>query len=214
MYMRDVRKPLELSVTDLQSLIRKLEKITNTKFNDKFSDQINNFIGILREKFLIDQTIPNHKKMKREFVKLKSSLNKISDMDLGHHVQMLLYASMPGGIGKFSEACDNIETLSQACDIAIDDLKQREKQKEHTFTATKQAMATELARELDSFGVKITSYRDGVFENSLREFFTAFNGQASGKDFNIYVAEDLFKIIRKAKKDYTNTERFILLRFR
>jgi hypothetical protein len=75
-------------------------------------------------------------------------------------------------------------------------------------------MATELARELVRFGVKITTTRGGIFEKCVREFYKAFNGKAGGEEFRIYPRDDLFAIIKKAKDDYTNPERFILLQFR
>lgn len=217
MYMRDLRKPLELSDEDLQKLIDRLEVITDTKFNATFADQINNFIGILREKNLIELHIPKNKQIKRELEKLKNALCKASDIQdsqISGEAEMFLFDAIPGGTDTYIQSTENIVMLTQACKAAIENLSQKLKPKASSFAEVKQAMATELARELDSFGIKISAYRDGVFEKCVRELFSAFNGQASGKAFKIYVADDLFQIIKTAKKDYKVTERFVLLKFR
>ena len=62
MNLRDTRKPYELSEGELQTLIAKFEKITDTKFDKAFADQVNNFIGIFREKILIESLKTHWKK--------------------------------------------------------------------------------------------------------------------------------------------------------
>ena len=64
MNLRDTRKPYELSEGELQTLIAKFEKITDTKFDKAFADQVNNFIGIFREKILIERDAIKNKKIK------------------------------------------------------------------------------------------------------------------------------------------------------
>ncbi len=217
MYMRDMRKPLELPDDKLQKLVTDLEAITGTKFNSAFADQVNNFIGILREKSLVEQNAPKNKQIKRELVKFKNAMSKAYDIESGQlsfNAQMLLFSAIEGSLGTYTESIEHLKILIQACTTAIEGLPKQDKSKELSFAVVKQAMATELARELNSFGIKITSYRDGIFGKCVREFFNAFNGQAIGITFNIYVAEDLFQTIKTAKKDYLKTERFVLLKFR
>ena len=57
MYLRDLRKPYELNEQKLSALIEKLEAITDKSFDARFSDDLNNFIGILREKYLVSKHI-------------------------------------------------------------------------------------------------------------------------------------------------------------
>lgn len=217
MYMRDARKPLELSKDDLNTLIHKFEDITETKFNDAFNDQINNFIGIIRETYLIQQQLITNKEIQRELTKLKNTLRKAVEIDesqLSQHTRMALTSACPNGMEEYVNLTNSVEILANNCDIAIEKIKQRKKPKEFSYLNVKQAMATELARELASFGVKITAYRDGTFESCLREFFFAIKGQAGDIIFKDYVADDLFQVIKVAKKNYTNEERFFLLKFR
>jgi len=42
MNLRETRKPYELSEGELQALIGKFEKITDTQFDPAFADQVNN----------------------------------------------------------------------------------------------------------------------------------------------------------------------------
>lgn len=217
MYQRDLRKPFELSEAELKALISKFEEIAEISFNKAFADNVNNFIGILREKYLIEEHAITNKEIKREITRVRNSLRKSLqnlDTDISDHTQTALFSALPGGMEEFAETYNAIEGFKDTCDIAIKKVNERIKPKEFNFPSVKQAMATELARELDSFDIPITAYRDGVFCKCVREFFNAFNGEAGGHTFRIYVPEDLFKIIQTAKDDHLTTERFILLRFR
>jgi hypothetical protein len=216
MYLSETRKPLELSKEELQKLVAEFEKITETKFNSAFADQINNFISILREQFLIERSTPSNKQIKRELVRLNKALNNLTDIQgsLSNHALMAVIGASSDGADIFARLSQNALAASQGTIKAMENLGQNKRSKEFSFTGIKLAIATELARELASFGVKITTYRDGIFADCLRAFFTAVNGYASNQQFSIYVAEDLFNIIKKAKEKHTDPERFFLLKFR
>ena len=217
MYMRDARKPLELPEKELRTLIGKLEKITGVTFNDTFGDQINNFIGIIRETYLIEEHALTNKEIKRQLTQLRNALKKaiaLQEGMLGDHAGMMHMSAMQGGMEEYVNGWNAVEGLLAANDAAIEKVNERARAKEFKFLQVQQAMATELARELASFGVKITAYRDGIFANCVREFLKAFNGNANGKKFRAYVPDDLFTIIQTAKDDHTSSERFFLLNFR
>ena len=217
MYMRDRRKPYELSGEELRELIGRFEKITGVKFNDAFADEVNNFIGIMRDKFLIDRNITDNKKIKRTLEVYQRHLVKTMEMQnagMDRWAHNHLTQHLPGGIDAIIEANEPMEVLLEGCIKAINELSGRSRTTDIDFPHVKQAMATELARELAAFGVKISATRGGIFEQCVREFYKAFNGEAGGEEFKIYPRDDLFPIIKKAKDDHTNPERFILLQFR
>ncbi len=217
MYLRDQRKPWELPDSKLKALIDKLEAITETKFNEAFADNVNNFIGILRETHLIEKHAKTNKEVKRQLTQLRNALQKVATLDdsvLGDHAGMMLMSSMPGGMEEYVNASNAIETLLTACKTAISKVNERTRAKEFKFLQVQQSMATELARELAGFGVNITAYRDGIFAQCVREFLQAYNGNVGDQKFRMYVPEDLFTVIQKAKDGYTNPERFLLLNLR
>lgn len=215
--MRDQRKPYELSNEDLRKLIGKFEKITGLTFDNAFADEVNNFIGILRDKFLIDRNLSNNKKVKRALESYKGHLTKAMEMQnagMNTAAHNHLTHHLSGGIDAIIMATEAMEILLEGCDKAIEELAERSRTTKIDFPVVKQAMATELARELAKFGVKISATRGGIFEKCVREFYRAFNGKAGNEEFKIYPRDDLFAIIKKAKDDYTNQDRFILLQFR
>lgn len=217
MNMRDTRKPFELPEECLRNLICQIEEITETKFNDAFADQVNNFIGILREKHLIEVHTVHNKQMAKELTQLRNALTKAANLiggKMSDEARMALVGASPGSMDTLIDGSQSIEALLEGCDRAIENVKKRKRDKEYSFAATKQAMATELARELSSFGVKITAYRDGVFAKCLKAFLYAYKGEVNGVAFKMYVTEDLFKIIQTAKENHVLPERHIMLNFR
>jgi uncharacterized protein YqeY len=217
MNLRDTRKPYELSEGELQTLIAKFEKITDTKFDKAFADQVNNFIGIYRQKILIERDAIKNRKIKRELTQLEGALRKVSTLQndkISYNAQMALFTRLPNMFQSFIDANDSIEELRQACQDAIASLGQTEKSTEYSLTNLKPILATELARELNKAGVEITAYREGTFGKCLEAFLKAIKGEAGGEKFNISIREDLFPIIKQAKDDYATTERFVLLKFR
>jgi len=214
MNLRDVRKPLELNPSELRSLIDRLEEITETKFNDAFADNVNNFMGILREKHQIEVHGVRNKQVAKELTQLRNALGKAATLlggKMSDDARMALVAASPGHMDTLIDGSQYIERLIEGCGQAIDSLDQRKRPKEYAFAAIKQAMATELARELSSFGVKITAYRDGVFAKCLKAFFYAYKGKVNGVKFDMYATDNLFEIIQKAKDDHADSKRFFLL---
>ena len=80
MNLRDVRKPLELNPSELRSLIDRLEEITETTFNDTFADNVNNFMGILREKHLVEVHGVRNKQVAKELTQLRNALGKAANL--------------------------------------------------------------------------------------------------------------------------------------
>lgn len=214
MNLRNSRKPLELTPSQLRTLIDKLEEITETKFNDVFADNVNNFMGILREKHVIEVHGVRNKQVAKELTQLRNALTKAANLlggKMSDDARMALVAASPGHMDTLIDGSQSIENLIAGCSHAIDGLDQRKRPKDYAFAAIKQAMATELARELSSFGVKITAYRDGVFAKCLKAFFYAYKGKVNGVKFDMYATDNLFEIIQKAKDDHVESERFFLL---
>ena len=217
MNLRDTRKPYELSEGELQTLIAKFEKITDTKFDKAFADQVNNFIGIFREKILIERDAIKNKKIKRQLTQFENALEKVSTLQsdkISDNARMAIIAKLPDMFETYIDANDSIETLRQACTDAIDSLGQSEKSTQYSLTNLKPILATELARELSKCGVEITAYREGTFGKCLEAFLKAIKGEAGGEKFNISIREDLFPITSQSKDDYATTERFVLLKIR
>ncbi len=217
MNLRDTRKEFELSDSELHALIAKFEKITGTSFDSAFADQVNNFVGILREKILIERASITNRKIKRELNQLRGALDKtltLQNDKIGDHARIALFTKLPDTFNTFIAANNAIETLKQACIDAIGALGQTEKSTQYSLTNMKFIMATELARELNHAGVEITAYRDGKFGKCLEVFLKSIKGEAGGEKFRMSLREDLFVIIKRAKDDYATTERFVLLNIR
>jgi len=217
MNLGDERKPYELPSDELATLIGKFEEVADTKFNGAFADNINNMISILRNKHLIAAHISDNKKVKRSLIQYKEYLEKIMRMqnsEMDHWAHQLLMANMPNHTDTIITANEAMDDLMIGCNRALESLPERKKQANHSFSDTRQIIATDLAREIAAFGIKITVYREGVFGLCLKEFLYAFNGNAGGETFQMYIPEDLIQLIKTASDNHSNSEPHFLRKFR
>ena len=217
--MRDNRKTLELSSEQIAELINNFEKISKKQFDDKFADIISNMIGILREKYLIEGHHIKNRKIRQEIIGLqntakkfvKSFQNKIStETEL-----QLLHAAQEGDDMHHNLSSKAVNVLSEftlLCDVALKNLKNRDKNKDSTFYTVRDDLAVDLARELHRYGVKITKYEDGHFAKCLRVFYEAFSGKTDRYKFQMYIPENIYVLIQNAANNYKTQDEFFLLK--
>ncbi|MAH06547.1 MAG: hypothetical protein CL561_13410 [Alphaproteobacteria bacterium] len=224
MYLRDLRKPYELNEQKLSALIEKLEAITDKSFDARFSDDLNNFIGILREKYLVSKHIKTNKELVREVKRVRTAANRLYDLidgDIHEETELMLLRTTPIGFEECHNhsyhAAQHAKKLASVCDEVLNNIEKYRisgRNSGYSFNDIRDFMAIELARELARFGVEITAYRDGVFIQCLKEFLKAFNGKQKDQSFNIYIPEDLFEIAKICKEKHKDSEKFALLEFR
>ena len=217
MYMRDQRKPLELSEDELQELVTKFEAITGVEFDAKSADMINDLIGILRDKYLIEQWIPDNKKIRADIEQVQRCAEKLHKLIVENPDFTMIDAfqtALPHNGPQLTDILEHINLLIDSGETAKENLSKRKKSDRPTFTDTRQDIATELARELARKQIKITKYRDGHFGQCLREFLESCNGETPGGPVRIYVPEDLLTLIKTAADTYQEAPLHILLQFR
>lgn len=217
MYIRDQRKAHELPPLELENLMSQFEEYAGLTFDASFADNVNNMIGIIRDKYLIENNSPDNKTVKQKLNSYRRSLIKVIDMqnsNMDFWAFNQLAAHLPNGFETIHTANEVMGDLLKGCDKAIEELSNRRKSNGSNLKQTKEKIATDFARELAAHEIKITVYRDGVFGKCLRALLEAVNGKSDTEQFQIYVPEDLLFLIKKAAKTYQTEPSHILRQFR
>ena len=102
-------------------------------------------------------------------------------------------------ISKFIEQAN---LLKLACHYNIEDLKKRKNAS--YFKSVKKTKLIEFALLINKYGIKISTYRESKFADSVKAFLTAYNGKANGIEFIMNVPDDLFILLQKIKKGYVH----------
>ena len=210
---RNLRKHLEPSQAEMKIIINEFKKIENKKFDNVFIDRIKNFIGIMREKYIYTETILKKAEKITQLDDLKKSLvhtnEALQALDDRIVVNMLSFMQVDD---RFEPSDNHILTIEhynkkliEACSVTISEIEEHPKQMV-SFKDMRGKMATELARELHAYNVKIKAYDGGAFEKYLRVFFRSFNNKEQG--FAINAESDLMPFLRIAKDNYKNPNRY------
>ena len=215
---RDLRRPLELSEERLAQLGQDLRDITKQEIPEDSLHAINNLIGILREKYLINEGYIPNQDCYEEINQLKNSAQKLFsliDMGLSYKTehaftQISFENNFCDENDHMYHAATHAEKLIGMCDLAIQSI-QNSKGGGHSFRYVRDYMAIELARVLEPLGVDISTYEEGVFRNALQTFLEYCNDSTPKGKVDIKILKRFYPILKKVKDNYETAEPFILL---